>query len=212
MAKITTNNLGLATRDLNDYSTTLVRPVLEENMNSTNGNMKKIDDAMGGTLESLTTTAKTIIPAINELDANIGNLSNLQTSSKTDLVGATNELDENIKNLINGITNITYNNTISALKSTTTKTAIDELASKSSSIVNVQSFGAKGEFNPSTGIGADDTVTIQSAIDYCQTTNKTLYFPSTLMAYKITSTINITKPITIYQMLWLYCISQLLII
>jgi hypothetical protein len=93
MAEFNTTNLNLKVLDKNDYATELAVPVLENTWDKDTGNFKVIDDAMGGTPASLSTTAKTIIPAINELDTNIGDLSTLNTASKTDLVGSNNEIN-----------------------------------------------------------------------------------------------------------------------
>lgn len=62
--------------------------------------IKKLRDAITGTLSNLTTTSKTtLVSAINELVTNIGTLSSLTTTVKTSLVGAVNEVDGDIGNL-----------------------------------------------------------------------------------------------------------------
>ena len=48
---------------------------------------------------AITTTAKTVTGAINELDADIGNKSTLTTTDKTNLVNAVNETKDQINNL-----------------------------------------------------------------------------------------------------------------
>ena len=60
-------------------------------------------------------------------------------------------------------------------------------------IPNVKDFGAKGD-----GV-TDDTIAIQNAINYCQTNLQPLYIPGNIPSqiYKVTSTLSITKPISI---------------
>ena len=55
-------------------------------------NYDKIDAS-----KTLSTNSKTIIPAINELDTEIGNLSSLSTNTKTDLVTAINEVRQAVQ-------------------------------------------------------------------------------------------------------------------
>ena len=61
------------------------------------------------------------------------------------------------------------------------------IQNKLSQVVNVKDFGAKGDYNASTGTGTDDTAAIQAAIDACE--NGVLYFPEG--HYKVTDTITI---------------------
>lgn len=46
--------------------------------------------------------------------------------------------------------------------------------------INVKDFGAVGDFNPTTGVGTDDRVAIQNAINYAQSlpSGGTVYFPA----------------------------------
>lgn len=61
------------------------------------------------------------------------------------------------------------------------------LANRFADVVNVKDYGAKGDYNDSTGTGTDDTVAIQAAINACE--NGVLYFPEG--HYKVTDTITI---------------------
>jgi len=65
-----------------------------------------------GVFANLTTTATTVVGAINELDAEIGTMSSLTTTATT-VVGAINELDSDIGALKTSINNtrFTYNST-----------------------------------------------------------------------------------------------------
>lgn len=56
-----------------------------------------LNDYLGDNLTALTTTAEKIVPAINELDGEIGNLSDLSTTNKGDLVTAINEVRQAVE-------------------------------------------------------------------------------------------------------------------
>ena len=58
-------------------------------------------------------------------------------------------------------------------------------------IINVLDYGAKGDYNFSTGSGTDDTAAIQAAIDYAITVGGTVYLPSG--GYKITSSLMVYR-------------------
>jgi hypothetical protein len=62
--------------------------------------------------------------------------------------------------------------------------------SKLQEFISVKDFGAVGNYNPSTGLGTDDTASINAAISACASTSSTLYFPNG--NYKITSNLNIS--------------------
>lgn len=66
------------------------------------GAINELDGEMGN--ETLTTTATTVKGAINELDAEIGNIGGLTTTVKTDLVAAINSADSVAKAAVQDIT------------------------------------------------------------------------------------------------------------
>jgi hypothetical protein len=57
--------------------------------------------------------------------------------------------------------------------------------------INAKMFGAKGDYNISTGIGNDDTIPIQFAINYAISTNNIFVLPKGV--YKTTSTLSVTN-------------------
>ena len=62
-----------------------------------------------GTVGSLTTTAKTAVTAINELDSEVGDLSTLHTEHKTTIVGSINEVHDDLGTLSNLTTTVKTN-------------------------------------------------------------------------------------------------------
>jgi hypothetical protein len=76
--------------------------------------------------------------------------------------------------------------------STTART----LANRFADVFNVKDFGAVGDYNPSTGIGADDTAAIQTALDSAAASphGAGIYFPRGI--YKITNTIQVKSNYT----------------
>lgn len=66
---------------------------------------------------------------------------------------------------------------------------------KGSVVINVRDYGAKGDWNPSTSTGTDDTAAIQAAIDAAPL-GATVYFPGTgpNRKYLISDQININTP------------------
>jgi uncharacterized phage infection (PIP) family protein YhgE len=62
------------------------------------GALKTANDSVGS-VASLTTTATTVVGAINEIDAEVGTLSSLATTEKGTIVGAINELDGRVVEL-----------------------------------------------------------------------------------------------------------------
>lgn len=99
------------------------------------GNINTINSLIGS--GEPTTTNKTLIGAINELDAKDGALSDLTTTTKTSLVAAINEVASGQGGTITAA-GVTYDNTTSGLTATDVQSAIDELASGSSA---ASSFG-----------------------------------------------------------------------
>lgn len=57
--------------------------------------------------------------------------------------------------------------------------------------INVQKFGAKGDYNTTTGIGTDDTAAIQAAIDYAEDNNLKLYVPR--LNFKIAGSLQLRR-------------------
>ena len=69
-----------------------------------------------------------------------------------------------------------------------------DLVSQMADYATARSYGAKGDYNPLTGIGTDDTLAIQSALD--DTKVKRLFISEN---HKLTSKLEIKHPITIYS-------------
>lgn len=74
-----------------------------------------------------TTSDKTLIGAINELDAKDGNLSDLVTTAKNSLVAAINEAAQG-SGAAPAASSVSYNNSTSHLSANNVQAAIDELA------------------------------------------------------------------------------------
>lgn len=79
-----------------------------------------------------TTSDKTLIGAINELDAKDGNLSDLVTTAKSSLVAAINEAAQG-SGAAPAASSVSYNNSTSHLSANNVQAAIDELAQGGSS-------------------------------------------------------------------------------
>jgi hypothetical protein len=81
-------------------------------------------------------------------------------------------------------------NASSATALATGSTTARTLANRFADVVNVKDFGAVGDYNPSTGIGTDDTAAIQAAIDSLGTKGGMVFIPSNMRCY-IGSNINL---------------------
>jgi hypothetical protein len=55
--------------------------------------------------------------------------------------------------------------------------------------VSVTRFGAKGDWDNAAGVGSDDTVAFQKALDHCRTKGKALFIPASGKEYKVSGTL-----------------------
>lgn len=88
-----------------------------------------------GTVANLTTTAKVAVTAINELDAEIGTVSDLKTEHKTTLVGATNEIHDDL-GTVSSLTTTVKTNAVAAINEL--KTRIDTADSNITNLSNTK--------------------------------------------------------------------------
>ena len=98
---------------------------LAADVSSVQGSVNTINSLIGS--GEPTTTNKTIIGAINEINAKDGELSDLTTTNKTSLVAAINEVAGGQGGTVDA-DDVSYDNTTSGLVATNVQDAIDELA------------------------------------------------------------------------------------
>lgn len=121
-----------------------------------------------GTVNNLTTTAKVAVTAINELDAEIGNISSLKTENKTTLMDAINEVHDDL-GTVSGLATTAKTNAVSAInelksRMDTADTNITNLtnnkADKSNvlELNNTKPFDPTSEYHPATKKYVDELI------------------------------------------------------
>lgn len=105
-----------------------------------------------GTVGSLTTTAKTVVTAVNELDREVGNLATLKTENKTNLVSATNEIHDDLGTL-SSLTTTNKTSAVSAInelknRADTANTNITNLTNSKADKTNVLQLNNTTPYTP----------------------------------------------------------------
>ena len=84
-------------------------------------NLEQTLETTGRSRNLLTTTAKTIVGSVNELDAEIGTLSSLTTGNKSTVVASINELDSDVGALTSLSSEVRDSNIASTINALNTK-------------------------------------------------------------------------------------------
>lgn len=159
-------NSGVASmeKELNNIVTETGDTPAEGTNNQVVTSIKKLRDAITGTLSNLSTTAKTsLVAAINEVDGDVGALTSLTTTAKTSLVAALNEVVTNVGTL-SSLTTTEKTSLVAAINELVTGLGTKSAVTLNGSASSTPSFyapagaGTAGQILKSTGSGAPDWV------------------------------------------------------